>query len=65
MYCPRSQIPHCGKLETLAVNLTQTTGIGENAHKGLCQAPCRVYRGIDVDIGGHLTYVDGELGIRP
>jgi hypothetical protein len=39
--------------------------IVESAHMGLCQAPCRIYRGIDVGIGSHLAYVNGELGIRP
>jgi len=26
----------------------------------LCRAPCRVYRRIDVGIGSHLAYVNGE-----
>ena len=39
--------------------------IRENAHMGLCRAPCRVYRGIDVGIGSHLAYVNRELGMRP
>ena len=39
--------------------------IRQNANMGLCQAPCRVYRGIDVGVGSHLAYVNGELGIRP
>jgi hypothetical protein len=39
--------------------------IRENADMGLCRAPCRVYRGIDVGIGSHLAYVNGELGMRP
>jgi hypothetical protein len=39
--------------------------IRQNAHMRLCQAPCRIYRRIDVGIGSHLAYVNGELGIRP
>jgi hypothetical protein len=40
------------------------TASGRIAHVGLCRAPCRDYRGIDVGIGGHLAYVNGELGMR-
>ena len=31
---------------------------------GLCRAPCGEYGGNDVRIGGHLAYVNRELGMR-
>jgi hypothetical protein len=39
--------------------------IGKNAHMDICQAPRRVYRGIDVGIVRHFAYVNDELGTSP